>query len=100
MILRVNGVVMDPGGSSVIDYINEFSDWLIGKEAELIIHPTATTLVEFIKPFIAQINLFSAEIITIGIVACAFGMMLAGSGKWLSRLFMVFWTGVIWRMLT
>lgn len=47
------------------------------------------------------INANAAEVITLGIVVCAAGMMLApmmGStaGKWMGRMFVVFLLGVIW----
>jgi len=50
------------------------------------------------------LNASSPEVITIGIVACAFGLMISpmssGGGKWMGRMFLVFWGGVVWRMLT
>lgn len=52
----------------------------------------------------AVINANSSDVITLGIVVCAFGVMISpitgSSSKWLGKLFLVSWVGVIWRVLT
>ncbi|WEK53302.1 MAG: M23 family metallopeptidase [Candidatus Cohnella colombiensis] len=95
----------DPGfWQSVMDQINGFSDWFIGKEAELIAKPAGNIFMSTVKHLFELVSVHSAEIITLGVCACAVGMMVGpiiGSGsKWMGRMFIVFWGGVIWRMVT
>lgn len=94
----------DPGfWQGALDKANDFSDWIIGKEAEIVIKPAGNVFMKTIQHSFEVMSVFSAEIITLGICVCAIGMMvgpLIGSTKWLGRLFLVFWGGVIWRMLT
>lgn len=58
-----------------------------------------------LESLIATLNDHSADIITVGIVICAFGIMIAPllesvpTSKWYGRLFAVLWLGVIWRVL-
>jgi murein DD-endopeptidase MepM/ murein hydrolase activator NlpD len=88
---------------SIMDKINGFSDWFVGKEADLIVKPAGNVALTTAKHIFEVMSAMSAEIITIGICACAFGIMIGpmiGSNKWFGRLFVVFWGGVIWRMLT
>jgi murein DD-endopeptidase MepM/ murein hydrolase activator NlpD len=90
--------------NGVMDKVNGFSDWFVGKETELIVKPASNVFMETVKHTFEVMSIYSAEIITLGVCACAIGMMvgpIAGSGnKWLGRLFLVSWIGVIWRMLT
>lgn len=90
---------------SWLDHLNDFSDWFIGKEAELIVRPAAHGAMTTFERMAAVINYSSAEIITLGIIVCAAGVMVGsliggGGNKWVGRLFVVFWGGVIWRVLT
>ncbi|CAM2950093.1 hypothetical protein PASE110613_09005 [Paenibacillus sediminis] len=91
MILRINGAaVTEPElwkGPLTRVIENGASNLFFGKLADLF----------------ASLNAFSPEIITLGVVTCAIGMMvgpLVGNGKWLGRLFITFWFGIIWRVLT
>ncbi|MFC5528454.1 M23 family metallopeptidase [Cohnella yongneupensis] len=110
-----NGTLIDPTPiahaasepgfwSSVLDKFNDFSDWAIGKETEIIAKPVGNMAWNTVKRTFEAISVHSAEIITLGICACAIGMMIGpiiGSGnKWLGRLFVVFWGGIIWRVVT
>lgn len=113
-VISDNGSLIDPTPSiaaasepgfwsGVLDKANDFSDWFVGKEAELIVKPAGNVFMTTLKHFFEVINVFSAEIITLGACACAIGIMigpLIGSTKWFGRLFLVLWGGVIWRMVT
>jgi hypothetical protein len=95
----------DPGfWGGVMDKANGFADWFVGKEAELIVKPAGNVFMATTKHTFELVSLCSAEIITLGVCACAVGMMVGpimGSGsKWIGRLFIVLWGGVIWRMIT
>ncbi|WP_337102307.1 hypothetical protein [Paenibacillus sp. YIM B09110] len=100
MIIRING---EP---SVMDRINDFADRFIEQETEYIVKPATDTLFTYLERFVDVINACSAEIITLGIVTCAVGLMVnpivggGGGNKWIGRLFITFWGGVIWRMIT
>lgn len=53
---------------------------------------------------ITSLNAMSPEIITGGVIICAIGMMVgpvigSSAGKWFGRMNIVFWGGVIWRLL-
>lgn len=89
---------------SVMDRINEFSDWFIGKEMELFVKPVTNTFADWARHIAEVVNANSAEIITFAIVISAGGVMLGpliGAGnKWFGRLFATFWVGIIWRVLT
>jgi hypothetical protein len=88
----------------IMDRINGFADWFIGKETELLVKPATNTLADLARHALDIINANSAEIITFAIIVCAGGMMigpLVGAGnKWVGRLFVTFWGGVIWRVIT
>lgn len=94
--------VADPKG--FMDYVNDFSDWFIDKEAEYIVKPVSNTFMDWIHHAVAILNANSAEIITLGIIVCGAGMMvgpmIGGGSKWFGRLFAVFFGGTIWRVLT
>lgn len=93
MIIRINGAALPDIGGGVIDNITETITGLISR----VIGETATGI-------IAALNAYSPEIITFGIIVCALGMMVApivgNNGKWMGRMFLTFWVGVIWRVLT
>ena len=53
---------------------------------------------------IAALNANSPEIITAGVILCAFGVMVSpmidnNASKWYGRLFTVLWLGVVWRVM-
>lgn len=105
MIIRINNAIVDEPARGIMDRINEFADWFIGQETELLVKPATNTFMDIAHRFVDAVNACSAEIITLGIVACAVGMMVGpltggGGNKWLGRLFVTFWGGVIWRMIT
>lgn len=91
MILRINGgIIPDVGGGALDNFVEA------GAEA------VGSALVHYASMAVTTLNTWSPEIITLGIVTCAVGMMvgpLVGSTKWLGRLFVTFWIGVIWRVL-
>lgn len=91
MLLRINGVP-DVGGG-VIDNLTEAGTDI-----------TTRLLGDIAHGIIAALNAYSPEVITFGIIVCALGMMVApiigNNGKWMGRMFMTFWVGVIWRVLT
>jgi len=88
----------------MMDRVNHFADWFIGKETELLVKPAKNTLTDIARHIAEIVNANSAEIITLALIVCAGGMMvgpLIGAGnKWVGRLFVTFWGGVIWRVLT
>jgi hypothetical protein len=87
-----------------MEQLNNFADWFIGQEAELLVKPASNTLTDWARHIADVLNANSAEIATLAIVVCAVGMMvgpLLGSGsKWVGRLFVTFWAGVIWSAFT
>lgn len=117
MLLRINNVLTDPveEAGSILDKVNDFADWFIGKETELLLKPAAgvtesvaSEIFGWIRDgasyVISMLNTFSPEIITLGVIICAGGMMVAplwngGGTKWSGRLFVVLLGGVIWRMI-
>lgn len=112
-MIAENGANIDPTAfaasiaepsKGLLDRLNDFADWFVGKEAEIIIKPATNTFMDMVHHVVEIINACSAEIITLGIVVCAGGMMIGpivgSGGKWVGRLFIVFWGGVIWRALT
>lgn len=117
MRLRINNVLTEPTEESggIIDRINDFADWFIGKETELFVKPAAgvaesvaSQIFEWMREgavaLINVLNTFSPEIITLGVIVCAGGIMVAplwngGGTKWSGRLFVVLLGGVIWRMI-
>lgn len=93
MLLKLNGVPDWKGPiPQIID--NTPSPW------ELIVS-WVTDKAEYI---FSLLNANSPEIITLAIVTCAFGLMISpisdNGGKWFGRLFLIFWGGAIWRILT
>jgi len=61
-------------------------------------------LKENFNSLIINLNALSPEIITGGIIVCALGMMVgpvigSSAGKWFGRMNIIFWGGVIWRLL-
>lgn len=88
----------------IMDRINGFADWFIGKETELLVKPATNTLTDIARHIAEVVNANSAEIITLALIICAGGMMvgpLVGAGnRWVGRMFVAFWGGVIWRVLT
>lgn len=113
MIVKINGSIAEP--PSFWDKVGNFSDKFIEKETEIIMKPVeaaAESTLEYIVSKIGEgldalltlLNSWSPEIITLGVVACAFGFMLGpiwngGATKWSGRLFVTLLVGVIWRML-
>lgn len=107
-----NGANVDPtvaanivsaGRPGIIDRINDFADWFVGKEASIVVKPATSAFGDFAHHIVTLINGCSAEIITLGVIVCGCGMMIGpivGNTKWLGRLFVILWGGVIWRMLT
>lgn len=93
-----------PKPHGIMDRVNDFADWFIGKETELLVRPATNTFTDWLRHFADVVNANSAEIITFALVVCAAGMMigpLVGAGnKWVGRMFVTFWVGVIWRVLT
>ncbi|MEK5396043.1 hypothetical protein [Paenibacillus sp. FSL K6-2859] len=93
MILRLNGVALPDIGGGVVDNITETVTGIVSR----VLGDTAHGI-------IAAMNAYSPEIITFGIVICALGMMVGpivgNNGKWMGRMFLTFWVGVIWRVLT
>lgn len=89
--------------NTLLDKYNQFADWVVGKQVEVILKPTATFLEKVVTDVITTLNLYSAEIITLGLVICGGGMMVGSifgkTNTWVSKLFLVFWGGVIWRIL-
>lgn len=78
----------DPSTGIFTPIINRLGDW------------TTTKL----DGLIAVLNANSAEIITGGILVCAFGVMLSplidmAPAKWYGRMFTVLWLGIIWRVV-
>lgn len=78
----------DPSTGIFTPIINRLSDWSTDKFDALI----------------AILNDNSADIITGGILVCAFGVMLSpmidsSAGKWYGRMFAVLWIGVVWRVM-
>ncbi|TCM89583.1 hypothetical protein EV294_11248 [Paenibacillus sp. BK033] len=108
MILRINGAVVPSGdgGNSggIMEQLNNFADWFIGQETELLVKPATNTFSAWAHHIADVLNANSAEIATLAIVVCAVGMMigpLVGAGsKWVGRLFVTFWCGVIWSAFT
>lgn len=105
MIIRINGAPVPADGPSVMDRINGFADWFIESETQILAKPAEHTFMALAERFFDVVNACSAEIITLGIVACAIGMMVGpltggGGSKWMGRLFVTFWGGLIWRMVT
>lgn len=89
--------------NTLLDKYNQFADWVVGKEIEVILKPTATFLKGVATDVVTTLNFYSAEIITLGLVICGVGMMVGSifgkTNTWVSKLFLVFWGGVIWRIL-
>lgn len=102
--VAANMLAAEPsGGGGIFGHLREFADWVIGKEASIIVKPATSAFGDFAHNFLALINSCSAEIITLGLIVCGVGVMLGpmvGGSKWIGRLFVVFWGGVIWRVLT
>jgi len=105
----VNHVVhVTPDGAAesakgIMDHLNGFSDWFLRKETELFVAPVGNTFKAWVEHIVALLNENSAEIITLGVVVCAAGMMigpLIGNKQWFGRLFITLFGGVVWRMLT
>ncbi|WP_048743805.1 M23 family metallopeptidase [Paenibacillus sp. P22] len=111
-IVSDSGALIDPTPvaqlaaepSGIMDHVRGFADWFVGKERDIIAGPVRSTLSAFLHDLIAVLNINSAEIITLAIVSCAGGMMISpiigDRGKWMGRLFIAFWGGIIWRVTT
>jgi hypothetical protein len=111
MIVRINN---EPAGG-FMDKVNEFADKFIDKEIEILTKPVeglAESVADSIlaklsdgaAALLSLLNSYSPEIITLGVVACAFGFMLGpiwngGATKWSGRLFVTILVGVVWRMI-
>lgn len=106
MLVRINGIITEPvsGGSG------PFNESVAGKLVELIANSLANIATDFgavlgemFRGVLATINANSADIITLGIVTCAAGMMVSpivgDKNPWIGRMFTTFWVGVIWRVL-
>lgn len=93
MIIRINGAALPDIGGGAIDNITETITGIMSR-----------ALGETVHGIFATLNAYSPEIITFGIIVCALGMMVApivgNNGKWMGRMFLTFWVGVIWRVLT
>lgn len=89
---------------SWLDHLNGFADWFVGKETDILLKPATHVTTSVLERVVAAINVCSAEIITLGIVTCAVGIMVGpivgSNGKWFGRLLITFWGGIIWRVLT
>lgn len=76
---------------------------MIEKGSQAIVEP----IVEFVKSgidsAITLLNIHSPEIISFGVMACGLGLMIGSffgqTHKWFSRLVLILWGGVIWRLL-
>ena len=117
MILKINGNVVAGVEESPVwtlphirEWLGEFTDQTVKDTGQLVSDIGQGTLEEFMRPFIFLfktiimsgihlVNSYSAEIITIGIVAAAFMMMIGDTHKWAGRGVVVFFLGVIWRMM-
>jgi hypothetical protein len=90
-------------GNSFLDKYNQFSDFVVGKEFELVLKPIGLALRDGFVALVHLLNQYSVEIITVSVIACGLGMMVEGLfGKRFNctgKLGMVLLGGVIWRML-
>lgn len=80
--------------------VQDGADWVADAIAERI----AEGLMLFCRNLLEAIDSYSTEIITLGMIVCAGGMMLGPMlgdhpGKWWGRLVAVFWAGVIWKLV-
>jgi|SRR5690606_17454835 len=75
----------------------------IGGILEFVGKGMAVIFKEGIMAFVRLLNTYSVEIITMGVIVCGFGMMIAPiskqENKWFGRLFTILMSGVIWRMI-
>lgn len=105
MIVRINGMITEPETA-----LNPFENSVAGKLVDLIADSLGNIASDFrvvlgdlFRSCIAILNANSAEIITLGIITCAAGMMISplvgDKNPWIGRLFTTFWVGVIWRVL-
>ncbi|MCM3784295.1 hypothetical protein M3231_15030 [Neobacillus mesonae] len=101
MIVRINGMIADtnPVENSVAGKLVD----IIANSLGNIASDFGAVLSELFRSGIALLNANSAEIITLGIITCAAGMMVSplvgDKNPWIGRLFTTFWVGVIWRVL-
>jgi murein DD-endopeptidase MepM/ murein hydrolase activator NlpD len=89
---------------SFMEKVNRFADGFIHKEMEWVVKPTGKVVGDGFGYFIDVINSYSIEIIILAVDICAIGVMIGPmigqfGGKWLGRLFTVFFLGAIWRLI-
>lgn len=100
MIIRINGQLPDPVKDAIVYGKDPVRDWFVNFLGE----KATSIVVDPLSHLLSLLNTYSVEIIVIGVVACAFGAMIApfiGSetSKWWGRLIGVMVIGSIWRML-
>jgi hypothetical protein len=87
------------------DWINDAADGFISTEVSWFLKPLGLALKDGVMGIIHLLNTFSAEIITLGIIAGAIGMIIAPlmgstSARWFGRVVFVSLVGSVWRLIT
>jgi hypothetical protein len=117
VVVKMNGVlnyVLDPekateGASGGFFHdlwsgVGNFSDDFLAKETEWLFKPIGNALKDGFMGVVHLINMHSIEIITLGVIFTAIGMIVAPlmgskSATWFGRVIFVMLTGSIWRLL-
>lgn len=113
MLLKINGSLVadtlvtlsEPEGKihQMWDWLNDKANYVIQKEADLVMSPLHNSLKSWASDIVATLNAMSTDIITLGVVVCGMGMMFGPilnqpSATWTGRLVAVFIGGTIWRI--
>jgi hypothetical protein len=117
MLVRINGLAYstvgnvfapDKGSSDdsggFIDWLNSVADGFVNAEVSTILKPIWYTIKQVLGSLVSALNVHSVEIITLGVVYCSIGMMVAPlmgstSARWFGRVVFVMLVGSIWRLL-
>lgn len=106
MRVSINGVPLETADKRGISIVRDLIDSFKGTADAIggfAINPFGSLWSLFVNKVFIPLNNISPEIITLGIIFCAGGIMIGSIfGKthtWVSRTFLVLWGGVIWRIL-
>lgn len=98
MIITINGYVLED--KSLMDKINDFSDWVVQKEIEIILKPLIESFLAFVKHIFLKLTELIPDLVPFVVcVLIAIGMF-GHFSKWLSRATVVFVGGVVWLSIT
>jgi hypothetical protein len=86
------------------DKLNGFADGVVAKETEWLFRPIGEALKDGIMGVFHLINMHSIEIITLGVITGAIGMMIgplmgSTSARWFGRVMFVMLVGSVWRLI-